>query len=356
MNFHGGIALKDRGVLNDYSVNVPPFKMEQWMVKSLEKSLAHLGSYPEIDGDTPRKMIADRLEISHEQVILGNGATELIYLVARAHGEGRVGIVEPTFSEYRRAFDYKKNDILSFSRDLSHFSKIEAKALCHFINENRIGLLFLCNPNNPTGEFYDADWIETLLKGVKNTAFQLVLDESFIDFVKLDDIVHFQRMRELMHQYQIILIRSMTKTFSIPGIRVGYAVGSQKWVECLNRYKEPWTMNTFALDLMPDLMKADSYRERIKRWCAEEKEHISQAYKAFTGIDVFIGEANFYCIRLSEPHCDYYYHKMLEKGIHMRRCHDFLGMGKGYYRIAVKSNEDNIQFINTLWEAYHEEI
>lgn len=352
MNYHGG-QLKKEGLI-DLSVNIPQIKFENELKTLINDSIEEMMKYPEIDGKTARKSIGAALGLSESDIVLGNGATDLIYLIARALKFENAVILQPTFTEYERALIQNQTEIehvaTFMERDINmvHVSKQVFEA-----SKARFGRMaeavYFCNPNNPTGHFIHADEIEKFIAYFpENGVPAIVIDESFIEFKDRPD--HHCKMKALIQKYPIIIIRSMTKTYRVPGIRIGYLFGSKPLIEKINKFREPWALNHFALRMIPYFMEQSEFRSELEKWVAIESTWVEDQLKGINGVDVFSAEANFVLIKLSHTPeiCEKVYKDLIEKDIHFRKCLDFKGLDASYYRIAISTREENQKMINAL--------
>ncbi|GAB6106197.1 pyridoxal phosphate-dependent aminotransferase [Fusibacter bizertensis] len=351
MNFHGG-QLKREGMV-DFSVNIPMIPFEKSFKALLIKSIDQLDKYPEIDGATARESVATFLEIEPSQVVLGNGATDLIYLICKASKFEKAAILQPTFTEYERALTQEGTQIhhIASHEGISTFD-IEADEIASKVNFSQSEALFICNPNNPTGQLLTPSYLEEILKKVKNPNFVLVLDESFIDFKVHPD--HHGLMRKLIERYRIVIIRSMTKTYRVPGLRIGYLFGTKDVVKIIANYTEPWTLNHMALMSIPYFLSQYNFVTSLQQWCECEANYMNKELNKISQIKCFNNEANFILIKVDEEKSLGFYEKMLNKGIHLRKCTDFRGLNHQYFRLAIMDHENNTNILRKLKEALND--
>lgn len=361
MNFHGGY-FGTKGVM-DFSVNIPPLSYPEGLKELMFVTFDELRNYPEIDGVSAREAIAHKTGFRSDDIILGNGATELIYLFSRSIGVSKALILEPTFTEYKRALELNQVEVHTFS--LLDFVKSEEGRLSIDIDdtalstqiieqiiEQKIELLVLCNPNNPTGHLYSREFIKNIIEGVNNPAFKVFVDESFLDFVSLNK---FKRCNlEASDLKSVFLLRSMTKNFEVPGLRIGYGLSDSETIEKMKRYKEPWSLNAFALKAIPFLMNQDSHIELIRKWCKAESDFIAEQLATVKGLSFYKGEANYILIKIPDSMNLTFFDKMLDHKIYLRRCEDFLGLGKSYYRIAIRERSENKIMVDAIKEVFSE--
>ncbi len=347
MNFHGG-QYKREGLM-DFSVNIPQLNLGVAYKDLLMRSIDKLSDYPEIDGRQAREALSTYLKWPADQIVLGNGATDLIYLLSRAMQLKRTMVLEPTFTEYRRALEQSGTTVFEYVLNSDFGFHLNTEKLAKSINNKGCEALFICNPNNPTGQFFTTTEIESILKGVTVEKFLLVIDESFIEFK--DRASHHDVMRQLMVRFNVLVIRSMTKTFCVPGLRIGYLFGSEGSIKQVKNYRDPWALNRFALESIPYLLKDRSHLEQLQNWCESESGYMKASLEKLERIEVFDGHANFLLIKLDHPNQAIWHDALIDKGFYLRTCMDFRGLDASYFRIAVKDRQSNKALLNAMKET-----
>lgn len=268
MNKHGGYYGENQEKVLDFSVNINPIGITEKVKEKLIESINTINRYPEIDGESVKKVLADRLNVEISQVIIGNGATELIYLFARAFSPNKVVIIQPTFNEYFRAFKLTGSNIYNYKLTYFNDFNLEVNTLLNYLKKTKPDLLILCNPNNPTGRFVRYKDLLPVISYIKGIGSYLLIDESFIDFTDEESYVN------LVKEYPIFILRSMTKFYSIPGLRIGYDIANSNIIKKLNEYKEPWTINSFALSIVPTILDDEVFYKESKKWLQVEKSYL----------------------------------------------------------------------------------
>lgn len=342
MNKHGGYYGENQEKIIDFSVNINPLGVSEKVIKRIYKSLNEIVRYPEIDGSSARGIIARNLGIEKTQIILGNGATELIYLYARTIKANKVLILQPTFNEYERAFRLSGSEIFNFLlSEEGGFQIDEAELICK-IKEIKPDMLVICNPNNPTGIFVEYQKLTGVFDYMKKIGSYIFIDESFIDFTDEEDLL------SLVDKYPVFILRSMTKFYAIPGIRLGYGLACEEIIERLNAFKEPWTINSIALDIVSTLFEDKEYIANTKEWLYSEKGFVKEKLGKFEDIKVFNSYTNFHLCKISNQKASELREKLLTDRIYIRTCEDFYGLGDSYFRIAVRTHDENIKLIKSL--------
>jgi len=347
MNFHGG-QYKREGLV-DFSVNIPHFHLEGAYKELLIHTIDQLIEYPEIDGMHARNALSEYLNWPSNQIVLGNGATDLIYLITRTMKLERAMILEPTFTEYRRALIQSGTTVYDYVLESGSGFHLNTEKLADAINNLNCDALFICNPNNPTGQLFTTNEIESVLELVTIQNFLLVIDESFIEFK--DRPLHHESMRDLMTRYNVIIMRSMTKTFCVPGLRVGYLFGSEKSVKCINAFRDPWALNRFALESIPYFLTDKHHLDQLQKWCDVESTFMKALLSKVERIEVFDSYANFVLIKIDHPNPTKWHESLIEKGFYLRTCLDFVGLDARYFRIAIKDRLSNEALMDAMKET-----
>ncbi|MFA5523116.1 MAG: threonine-phosphate decarboxylase CobD [Tissierellales bacterium] len=342
MNKHGGYYGDNHGEIMDFSVNINPLGVPEKLIEVLKKELEKMARYPEIDGASGKEALGHYLGIQSQNLILGNGATELIYLFARSLKPERVLIVKPTFTEYNKAFRLESSSIYEhFTKEENDFS-IQIDELISEIENIKPNVLVICNPNNPTGVFTEVNELVLVLDKLKETDAYLFIDESFVDFTDKDSLI------SLIQRYDIFILRSMTKIFAIPGLRLGYGIGKPDIIYKLAQIKEPWTINSLALKSIEVLLEDNQYLKKTKHWYSKEKQFLYYGLISIPNIRVIKSEANFFLIELLKSDATQTKSHLLDKKIFIRSCNDFQGLSDKYIRIAVRKREENAKLITEL--------
>ncbi|MGE5821219.1 MAG: pyridoxal phosphate-dependent aminotransferase [Nitrososphaerota archaeon] len=343
---HGGVyTVSPRLVRVDFSSNINPIGISRNVLKVLRKNLPKLSSiYPDDENTILKKKIIDYLdgEVSQESLNIGNGATELIYNFVRAFVRNQVVIPYPTFCEYELA-----------SRKMG--AKIKHVPLKEWqLDVDRIlektknsDAIFLCNPNNPTGLF-SYDLIEKLVKKI-DRSIKILIDESFIEFV--DERKHPRTFIEKINEFQnVVVLRSLTKSFGLAGLRLGYCVSHPSIGKKISHNKITWNINGLAQMAGITALENLSHIRRARKIIKTEREFmyasINHKLSSFSAIE---SDVNFYLIRLRIGRSKQIRDLLLEKnGILVRDCSDFKGMNDKYIRVAVRNRSENLALLDSL--------
>lgn len=343
MNKHGGYHGK-KDVM-DYSVNINPLGLPETIRETMIASIDDMVKYPDISGAGARKAIGEYEGIDPKSVIMGNGASELIYLFARAIRPAKVLIIQPTFNEYERAFRLAGSRIEVFELSPKNGFIIEMESFKKALETYQPDVVVLCNPNNPTGKYIPVEVLKVVVHLIEQYKCFLFLDESFIEFTGQPSII------KQVDCESVFSLRSMTKYYAVPGLRIGYGVSHERVIQKLEAYKEPWTMNSLALQVVPAMVHDRTFHEQVRQWIITEHQWMYQALDAIERLHVYPSETNFFLCQLQDISGHELNVKLELKGAHVRVCDDFTELGENYIRIALRLHDDNVRLIKRLQEV-----
>lgn len=355
------LKIQERKII-DFSTSVNPLGVSKKVKAEIRKHLKYLHNYPDSEAIRLKKRLAQYHGIAPEMILCGNGSTELIYLIARTLKPKKVLIPAPTFSEYERA--------TIIAQSLEHGAQIKYFVLKKennwSINPDEFitfmkgcDMAFLCNPNNPTGRLLKKDSVLKIAGAAKDLKCYLIVDEAFIDFCQgtVPDLPPSQRqgaesglslisvIKEVENNPYLIVLRSMSLFYALPGLRLGYGVFPRHLIERLKENKEPWTVNSLAQRAAVVALKDKVYREGTFRLMKEEKKFLEKSFKKI-GIEFFHTDANFYLIKINNAYeiCQH----LKKKGILVRDCSNLRGLDNTYIQVAIKSHKENTILIKEL--------
>lgn len=336
---HGGDVYTNK-VRLDFSANLNPAGTPKAVVKALQTAAEKCAAYPDPYCTALRDKIARYEGVPCETVLCGNGAAELIYAFAYALPKDKKAlIVSPAFCEYETA-------LMAAGIGAEHYVLSEkdgfrvTDALLN-VDLTKYGAVFLCSPNNPTGFTVDAD----IVRALANTGVRLFLDLCFLD---LTDEPNKYDIPTLLRDYpNVVILRAFTKSYAMAGVRLGYLLCADgvfltemsKKTQCWNVSSLAQAAGVAALDC--GVWLKDSVKE-IRR----ERENLAAGLRAL-GVRVYSGEANFLLL-YSETDL---YDKLLKQGVLIRDCSNYVGLRKGFYRIAVRTPAENAALLAAVKEA-----
>lgn len=321
---HGSLAASDargRAEVLDLSANLSPLGPPPSVVEAVRA--APIGAYPEPDAEALRAAIAARVGVTPEQVVAGNGAAELIWLAALAtvRPGTPVPILGPTFGEYARAVEVAGGRPVEVRAAPPRFLP-PVEAFANALDRLAPPVAFLCNPNNPTGALLPRAAIERLLRVAPRTL--LVVDEAYLPFSGGPELT------SLLDCGNLLLIRSFTKSYAMPGIRLGYALASATVATVLRRIAPPWSVGAPAIAAGLAALTDPAWEERGREAARAELARLSAGLQA-RGLCPVPSAANFLIVPV--PDAARVRQTLLASGVLVRDCASF-GL-PGYLRIAA---------------------
>lgn len=342
MNKHGGYNGNGDHLI-DYSINVNPFELPNEVINSMYEGIKNIHLYPEVGGRKAIEKLSLNINVNVENLIIGNGATELIYLFARSFKFKQVLIAEPTFSEYRRAFELAGSKVERIVLIDDHYC-FDEKKIELAITKKDLDCIVICSPNNPTGKIINYEKLIYFLKLAQENKTWLFIDESFLDFTEEKSLLNVENTDYLF------VLKSMTKIFGLPGIRMGYAFASKLCIKKMFHYKEPWTLNAVALNLFSNLDKLNDFGKTTRKYIQQEKLKVQNQLINWDFFDVIESKTNFILCKMRsvEFNALQLQEELLKKGYYIRTCEEFMGLDNQYIRFAIRSSDENIQLLNAI--------
>ena len=340
-----GLGLSKEKII-DASASIVPFKLPKKVTSYLTDSIKNgsIQCYPDRSYFEVKNTISKFHNIDPAMILPGNGASELFTWAAKDAGlNGISSLPSPGFGDYQRALKcwdapYIYNQLpLSWSKKKPQAFPIEPKA----------NVLWITNPHNPTGQLWSRSSIESLLTNYK----LVICDEAFISIVPGGED---QSLIDLTKSYKnLIVIRSLTKFFSVAGLRVGYVITNAERLSKWQEMRDPWPVNTLAVNLTNMIMSdRKMYRKRlakIHKWVKEEGKSLDSNLSNFSSLKPVPSNTNFQLVK-SKVSILNIIQILKTRGILLRDCRSFVNLNENWFRISLQKKEDNIKIINTLKE------
>ncbi len=330
-----GILAED---ILDFSASINPLGLSGAAVAAMERGKGLLSAYPEPYARELTKELSSYHKIPALNILPANGSNELIYLVMQTLRPTRALIIEPAFSEYRRALEGVGAAIDCLTLIPSGGFCFDALKLQEKIREGCYDICIVTNPTSHIGGLIPkADMLEVIEKCRTEGTF-LVIDEAFCDFTEGDSL-----KAEVVEHDGVLVLRSMTKFFAMAGLRLGYAIGGADIIEQLAALRPTWSVNLLATLAGIATLRDASYIEATRRWFKLERPYMEGLLAGIKGLRVFSGEANFFLCHLDPAFMsvDALSAGLLTKGILIRDMTEVRGLGSEYFRVALKSRADN---------------
>ncbi|CAM3265148.1 threonine-phosphate decarboxylase CobD [Vagococcus fessus] len=339
--------------LIDFSANINPLGLSENLLNVLKKNITELQHYPDIKYRKLKKAIANYHGVSSSYVFPGNGEAEVIYLLAQVLRPRHVLLLAPTFSEYEKAFNLVGSRFSYFYLNEEEGFEINPINFFEFLDNNsQIDCICLCNPNNPTGKVISKKLLTQLLGRCSVDNISLILDEAFIDF--LPNTSDFTMIDELTNSDNLYILRSLTKFYAIPGLRLGYLLTHNvNTLQKMALYKIPWSINILADVIGQNILFDESFQIQTHNFINTERQRLQNELEKFHQIKVYSSSANYLLLKVTD--ISEFRNKLLNKRILIRSCSNYRGLTSNYYRVAVKSVEDNQYLIEAITEVCRNE-
>ncbi len=331
----------------DFSASINPLGPPKRALRAILDGMEGLVHYPEIDGITLRERLAGVEGLSIENILVGNGSSEFIYLVPRVLSPKRALVPAPSFSDYGRALRLAGCEVNPFPLAEANDFRLDSERLIDALEE-RVELVVLCNPNNPTGACLPPRELLCAVEAAAERGITFLCDEAFIDFVPDGTI-----RRKVKEFSNLLVLRSFTKFYGIPGLRAGALYGPETLIGKIVERQEPWTLNTLARSAVMECFEDEAYREETLSLMDEERTFLSRELAALPGMTVFPSAANFLLLKTASPmpEPERLFTVLLRAGILVRSCASFSGLGPRFFRVAVRSPEENRLLLETFRQA-----
>lgn len=336
---HGGDVYRNK-ISYDFSVNGNPLGMPQAVKEALSQAIFHCNRYPDPEQEKLVKALSEKYERKQEETILGNGASELFLAYIHAEQPQKVLLPVPSFAGYVKACQACPCEIIPY-----HLKKENQFTITQdFLQEMKeeVDCIFLANPNNPVGNCIDKPLLLQILEKAKENHIRVILDECFLEFT---DVEKELSMLSCLDNFpQVLLVRAFTKIYGIPGVRLGYGFSTDTFlIKKMKKHLPEWNISLFAQYAGAAALKSDEYVRNTVKEVAKERAFLAEKMKKF-GFEVFDARADFIFFYTDME----LYQPLLQQEILIRDCQNYDGLTKGYYRIAVKTHEENLILLQAI--------
>lgn len=346
---HGGniykkareLGIPESSIL-DFSANVSPLGIPEGVKQSMVNAIDGLIHYPDPDCTALAEAIADFDHVTKEQVLCGNGGADLLFRLALALKPDRVLLPVPAFVEYEESLRAVEAQVEYFYMEDDF--RIKENLLLAMKEEH--DLLILCNPNNPTGLLVERELLLRILERAKEQKTWVLVDECFLEIYGKEEEY---TLKPYLDQYpNLILLKSFTKMYAIPGVRLGYVLSSH--TELLSRMKncgQAWSVSHFAQTAGLAALKETEYRSRTIEMIARENAFMREELSKLP-IRLYEGVVNYFFFRA--PGRKDLDRRMERHGIMIRNCSNYVNLGEDYFRVAVRNRAENEKLLRALKE------
>ncbi len=342
---HGGDIYRNRHVRIDFSVNTNPLGPPHELTEAVRSKAEQISHYPDMHCVELTEALGRFENVPMEYLLCGNGAAELFYSAVLAVKPKKALLLSPTFSEYERALKLLNTDIFYYELREEEQFQVREDILYYIMRD--VDMVFLCNPNNPTGQAIPKDLLECIAKRCKEQGSFLVIDECFVDFLEHPEL--YEMKGELSGFPKILIVKALTKLFCMPGLRMGYGMCSDR--RLLRRMRaalQSWNVSALAqAGGIAAVKDCADYLEETERLIRRERSFLADELKKLK-FQVCGSHANYIFFKDFLSNERDLYDEALAAGFLIRDCSDYRGLFKGYYRIAVRTRAENERMITWL--------
>lgn len=330
----------------DFSASINPLGPAPGVREAVAAAFDRLGHYPDSDCAPLAAALARYHGILAENVCVANGSTELIYLLPLLVPGKRALLVAPPFSEYARALTRGGWEVEYFPLFPEEGFRLDRERLARRL-DREIDLLLLANPGNPTGALVERVALVEVLEFCGALGIFAVVDEAFMDFCEGKSVKRYVAERE-----GALVLRSMTKFFALPGLRLGYGIGAPETVARLAALREPWSVNTLAQVAGLASLSDAEYIRRTREETTEERGRLAAGLALLPGVKVYPSAANYLLVELTGgAAASGVADRLLGERLLIRECGNFVGLSERFVRVAVRGREENGRLLAALTRA-----
>lgn len=339
---HGG-DIYSRPVRHDFSANINPLGLHESIISAAAGSLSRCESYPDPLCRELSAAISAQEGFPAEKIVCGNGAADLVYRTVSALKPRSALLCAPTFSEYEKALTEQgcsvRRHVLRRENGFALTDEI--------LDEITVGtdMLFLCTPNNPTGVTIPRALMRRIFQKCSETGTFLVVDECFLDFV----VNGAELSAKPLLNGGAAILKAFTKMYAMAGLRLGYAIfGDEETAAAVRQAGQAWSVSTPAQAAGIAALKLRGYAEKTAELIAAEREYLADGLRKL-GMEVVPSEANFILFRCGAPLDE----MLITRGISIRNCENYHGLGRRWFRTAVRLREENTLLLSEIREVLY---
>lgn len=347
---HGGNIYKYDRKMIDFSANLNPLGMPEASKKAIISNIDKYECYPDPFNRELKKAVSQFHKIDEDYLSFGNGAADIIFKIALAFKPKRALIVEPTFSEYEEALSIADAEIDYFMLKEEKGFVLDVDEVIQQIQDKHqdrkpYDIVFICNPNNPTGIPVEREKMIKLANATSKTGARLVIDQCFSEFMIEEE--KYSVLDNIINLDGVIVLKAFTKIFAMAGLRLGYCVCSEKEVaDTISSILQPWSVSTVASKAGVAALSETGFIDETKKYIEKQRIYLVGELKKL-GIKVFDTRANYIFFRTEKEII-----KPLEnKGFLVRSCANYPSLDSSFYRIAVRKDIENKAFIEALQDV-----
>ena len=331
-----------------FSANVNPLGISPRLRETLAEHIDAITTYPDREYTSLRQCMAQYVSTDPDNIIVGNGSTELISLFIQIRHPKKALIIGPTYSEYEREITLEGGTTLYYPLREEDDFHLNVSELTAHLNES-MDLLVICNPNNPTSSCISNKEMRQILDVCKQHDIFVMLDETYVEFADHEEEI---TSVPLVHYYNnIIILRGTSKFFAAPGLRLGYAItGNHDLLKIINTRKNPWMINSLAAIAGEIMFRDTEYIQKTRQLISAERNRIYERFACNPDFKVYRPSGNFMLVRLLKPHVTSQdlFDAAIRQGMMIRDCSTFPFLDNRYIRFCFMNPADNDRLITCI--------
>jgi threonine-phosphate decarboxylase len=352
---HGGdphaLALHFPGApenLLDFSTCLNPLGPPESLAQTILGAIHSTEAYPSPDALPLKEKLASHFKLNTEQILVTHGSTQLIHTLPDLwSASSSVCLIAPCFSEYEKAFTSRGIEIHFFLLDPENEFELQWDELALFLNSiPNLGGVIIGHPASPSGTVCDKKVLGNLLQFTSDKGLPLIVDETFIDFTDRGNFLP----NKLSGHKSLVLVRSFSKYFSIPGIRLGYGLISAPIKMRLERFIPPWSVGSIEMVVGEKSLGETEYIKNTHRFLKAERTRISDFLNSLSTVKAYPSESCSILFQLTgdaiQP--ETLFKNLLQDQILIRNCGNFKGLDHRFFRVGIRSKDENSLLINAL--------
>ena len=332
--------------ITDFSASINPLGPPAAVLRTIRSAFKQIVHYPDPDCRQLRKELAQRCGVDPDMILVGNGSTELIHLLPRALAIKSALIIGPTFEEYARALMETGSSVQYVHARREERFRPPLKEVLRELSakRTRFDAVFLCNPNNPTGQVMNRLALCDLAEVVERQQGWLIIDEAFIDYCQEQSVV------SILREYpRMVVLHSLTKFYAMPGLRIGYLLGASKVVDQLKDRQPPWSVNSLAQEVSCAVLQDEVYARESRAFMKHERARFVRGLRSLSGLRVYSSAANFVLIELPAAICaGEVTERLAFERLLVRDCSTLPGLTTQMIRVAIRTATENRRLLSAL--------
>lgn len=332
-----------------FSANVNPLGVSFRLRETLTEHIDAITTYPDREYTSLRKCIAEYIHTNFENIVVGNGSTELISLFIQITHPKKALIIGPTYSEYEREVSLGGGQCHYFPLTEGNEFILDTVSLTEELS-HEVDLLILCNPNNPTSSAIKHAQMCDILDYCRRKSITVLVDETYVEFAEEPDTITAVPLTQ--HYDNIIILRGISKFFAAPGLRLGYAICSNKnLLDTINQKKNPWTINSLAAIAGEIMFTDEEYIRKTRALISSERKRICGKLKESKNFQPFYANANFVLVKITNGNFTStdVFDAAIRQNLMIRDCSTFPFLSNQYFRFCFMKPKDNDALLDVLF-------